>query len=152
MDKIQIWCDGGCRGNQNKENIGAWGVVLKYKNNTKELNGATINTTNNKMELQACIEGLKAILNRALPVEVVLDSNYVLKGITEWIHNWIKKGWKTSQKKPVENKELWQELYELKNQFANIEFVKCKGHTNNEGNIRADELCNIAMDTIVVRS
>lgn len=100
------------------------------------------------MELTACIQALKAIKNKNIPVEVVMDSQYVINGINQWINNWIKKGWKTSQKKPVENKELWKELYNLKNQFADIKFIYCKGHADNEGNNRADELANIAMDEI----
>ncbi len=75
-----------------------------------------------------------------------MDSQYVIKGINEWIENWISKGWRTSQKKPVENKELWLELYNLTKLFNDIKFIHCKGHGNNEGNIRADELANIAMD------
>lgn len=148
MDKIIIYCDGGCRGNQFEHNIGGWGVLMTYKNNTKELHGGTKDTTNNIMELTSCVEGLKSIKNKDIPIEVVMDSQYVIKGINDWVSGWIKKGWKTSQKKPVENKELWQQLVELKNQFKDIKFIKCKGHSDNEGNNRADELANIAMDEL----
>ncbi len=145
---IQVYCDGGCRNNQSKANIGGWGVVLQYKDNIKEIYGSTINTTNNIMELTSCIEALKTITNKSIPVIVNMDSQYVVKGMNEWINNWIKKGWKTSQKKPVENQKLWQELLKLKNEFKDIKFVHCKGHADNKGNIRADELANIAMDEI----
>ncbi len=148
VEKIHIFCDGGCRGNQFKYNIGGWGVVLKYKDFTKELSGNTKNTTNNIMELTSCIEALKKIKRKDIPVIVTMDSQYVVKGINEWINGWIQKGWCNSKKKPVENKELWQTLLELKNSFTDISFVHCKGHANNEGNNRADKLANIAMDRI----
>lgn len=146
MDKILVYCDGGCRGNQFENNVGGWAVVLKYKDNIKEFYGSTKNTTNNIMELTSCIEALKAIKNKDIPVEVVMDSQYVIKGINEWVDKWMKKGWRTSQKKPVENKELWIELLNLKNQFKDIKFIQCRGHADNEGNNRADELVNKAMD------
>jgi ribonuclease HI len=148
MNNIIIHCDGGCRGNQFDENIGAWAVVLKYKNNIKELTGTAKNTTNNIMEIQSCIEGLKAIKNKNIPVEVIMDSQYVIIGINKWIDGWIKRGWRKSDKKSVENKELWKELYELKNTFVDITFSKCSGHANNEGNNRVDELVNEAMDKL----
>lgn len=148
MDKVRIYCDGGCRGNGKKNNIGGWGVYLTYKDYTKEIYGSSIGTTNNIMELTACIEGLKAIKKKDMPVEVLVDSNYVLNGITKWIYGWIKKGWTTSKKEPVENKELWIELYDIKKQFKEITFTKVKGHSTNFGNNKADELANKAMDSI----
>lgn len=148
LDKIYIYADGGCRGNQFKENIGGYGVLLQYKTNAKELKGATRNTTNNIMELTACIEGMKAITDKSIPTEVVMDSNYVITGINSWIYGWLKKEWRNSQGNLVENKELWQQLYALKNEFKDITFIKCKGHSNNEGNNRADKLANEAMDTL----
>lgn len=146
MDKVYVYCDGGCRGNGKENNIGGWGVYLIYKDNKKELCGGTKNTTNNIMELTACIEGLKALNKKDLPVEVIMDSAYVIKGITEWIFSWMKKGWVTSQRTPVENKELWMQLYQLKSEFEDITFTKVKGHSDNEGNNKADELANRAMD------
>lgn len=148
MDKINVYCDGGCRGNQHAINIGGWGVVLMYKDKVKEFYGSTKNTTNNKMELLSCIEALKAITNKNLPTKITMDSQYVIKGINEWIIGWINKGWKTTQRKPVENMELWKELLDLKNQFKEIEFIYTKGHSDNVGNNRADELANIAMDNV----
>lgn len=148
MDNIYVYCDGGCRGNQFDDNIGGWGVVLVYKEYVKEFYGNEVNTTNNKMELTSCIKALKVIKDKTIPIVVTMDSQYVIKGINEWIYGWLKKKWKTSTGKPVENKELWQELLDLKRQFNYIEFIQCRGHADNEGNIRADELANIAMDEI----
>ena len=149
MERIQMYCDGGCRGNGIvKENIGAWGVYLSFAGREKELGGTARGTTNNKMELKATIEALKALKKRTTPVTVYLDSAYVLNGITNWIHGWIAKGWVNSKKQPVENQELWKELYALKREFADIEFIKVKGHSDNEGNIRADKICNVLMNKI----
>ena len=145
---IKLYTDGGCRGNQSDNNIGAWGAYMVYGDVSKEIKGGEINTTNNIMELKGCIEGLKAIKNKTLPVEVYLDSAYVLNGITNWIEGWKKKGWRTANKKPVLNKELWIELDSERNKFNNIEFIKVKGHAGNEGNEIADRLCNEAMDEI----
>lgn len=148
MSIIKIYTDGGCRGNQNETNIGAWAAYMEYGELKKEISGGAINTTNNIMELTGCIEGLKAVKNKNLPVEVYLDSAYVLNGITSWIDNWKKKGWKTANKKPVLNKELWVELDDLRSQFSNIKFIKVKGHSDNPGNNRADYLCNMEMDKL----
>ncbi|WP_053984019.1 ribonuclease HI [Niameybacter massiliensis] len=146
MDKIIIYCDGGCRGNGKNNNVGGWGVYLTYQDKTKELYGGTRGTTNNIMELTACIEGLRAVKWKDVPIEVMVDSAYVLNGITSWIYNWMKKGWVTSKKEPVENKELWQQLYAEKQKFKDIKFVKVKGHSDNFGNNKADALANRAMD------
>jgi ribonuclease HI len=148
MEKIYIYADGGCRGNGKETNVGGYGVYINYKGNEKELRGATRNTTNNIMELTSALEGLKALKTKEIPIEVIMDSQYVIDGINSWIHNWIKKGWRNSQKKPVENKELWQQLWNLKNQFKDITFTKCQGHADNEGNNKADELANQAMGEI----
>ncbi|ONI43483.1 ribonuclease HI [Candidatus Epulonipiscioides gigas] len=147
-EEIQIYCDGGCRGNQKRKNVGGWGVVLIYKGAIKELSDGAIDTTNNKMELTAAIVGLSAIKNKQTPTKVYLDSAYVLNGITNWIYGWLKNGFKDSKKQPVKNQELWQELYKLKCEFKNIEFIKVKGHSTNAGNNRADELCNMEMDKL----
>lgn len=149
MDKIYIYADGGCRGNQHKTNIGGYGVVLQYKGKKKELKGAVKNTTNNIMELTACIVALKEIKDRTIPVVLTTDSSYVVNGINIWIHNWIKREWLKADRKPVENKELWEELYSLKQKFRDVTFVHCKGHSTNEGNNRADKLANEAMDAII---
>jgi ribonuclease HI len=148
MDKIYIYADGGCRGNGKEINVGGYGVYIKYKDKEKEIKGVTRNTTNNIMELTSAIEGLKALKTKEIPIEVIMDSQYVIEGINSWIESWIKRGWRKSDKKPVENKELWKELYNLKNQFKDIAFTKCKGHTDNKGNNKADELANEAMGEI----
>ena len=146
MKKIQIYTDGGCRGNGKKSNIGAWGAYLIYGEHTKEISGGSKKTTNNIMELMGCIEGLKAVKKKDIPVEVYVDSSYVLNGITCWIYGWKRNHWVLSNKEPVKNKELWIELDNLKSQFKDIKFIKVKGHSNCVGNNKADELCNKYMD------
>lgn len=147
--KIIIHCDGGCRGNQSKVNVGGWGAVMQYGEHSKEIYGHAQNTTNNIMELSSCIMALECIKDRSVPVEVTMDSQYVIQGINVWVEGWVKHGWKTSQKKPVENRELWEQLHRLKHQFEDITFLKCKGHADNAGNNRADELANLAMDQAI---
>lgn len=150
MKTIVAYTDGGCRGNGKEGAIGAYGVTMSFtdSNNithTKELSQAFEGVTNNQMELQAVIECLKALKE---PCEVVLmtDSKYVCNAINEkWLEGWIKKGWVNSSKQPVKNKEQWQELNELL-KVHKVSFFWVKGHSVNEGNIRADSLCNEAMD------
>ena len=146
MNIIELYTDGGCRGNQSKNNIGAWGAYMKLNDFEHEIGGYEKNTTNNIMELKGCIEGLKAINYKHYPVKVYLDSAYVLNGITNWIDGWKKKGWVNSSKQPVANKNLWIELDNERNKFTNIEFIKVKGHSDNYGNIQADRICNEYMD------
>lgn len=148
MDKIIIYTDGACSGNQNETNYGGWGVVLRQGENTKELFGGAVNTTNNKMELQGAIEGLKALNKTNIPVELYSDSNYVIQGISSWIHGWKKNGWKNASKKPVENKELWIELDNLRSKFTDIQFIKVKGHNGVELNELADDLANKGVDSV----
>ena len=149
MTRLEIYCDGGCRGNQAEKNVGGWGAYLVWGEHEKELFGGERNTTNNKMELMGAIEGLRAIKNKNVPVDVYVDSAYVLNGITQWIFGWMKKGWVNSKKEPVANKELWQELLAQKNMFPDITFQKVKGHSTNAGNNKADELANRAMDMVL---
>ncbi len=132
---IVIYTDGACSGNPGP---GGWGVLLMYNGHEKELYGSEQDTTNNKMELTAAIEGLKA-LKKPLPVIIYTDSEYVRKGITEWMHGWKKRGWKTAQKKPVKNAELWQALDEIARQY-DIDWRWVKGHAGDPGNERADKL------------
>jgi ribonuclease HI len=148
MENVIIYCDGGCRGNQNTENIGGWGVVFKYKDKMKQLYGGEKNTTNNIMELTAAIKALEVIKTTNIPIQMYIDSAYVINGMNEWIHGWIKKGWKKSNKKPVENKELWIKLNELRNKQSSVEFIKVKGHDGVELNELADTLANKAMDEL----
>lgn len=139
--KITIYTDGGYRP---KDNIGAWACLLRYKEHYKELSGYCLNTTNNVMELTAVINALKA-LKRPCEVELYSDSEYVVKGITEWIHGWLKNGWKSKNKTPVKNQEYWKELHSLTT-IHNISFIWVKGHSRNKDNERVDFLCNQAMN------
>lgn len=150
---IIVYCDGGCRGNQKKDNIGGWGAILTQNgtDNKKEIYGSESNTSNNKMELTACIKSLEAIkenIRQNFNIEIHSDSAYLVNSMNSWISGWIKKNWRNSQKKPVENKELWQQILTLTKQFNNVTFNKCKGHDGVELNERADELANIAMDEL----
>ena len=140
---LKIYTDGACRGNPGQ---GGWGAILKYANTIKEINGVSQQTTNNIMELTAVIESLK-LLNRRCNIIITTDSNYVKNGITEWIYNWKKNGWKTANKKPVKNQDLWIELDNLVKQHK-IEWKWIKGHSGHPENERADQLANEAIDNI----
>ena len=148
VTRLELYCDGGCRGNQADTNVGGWGAYLVWGEHTKELWGGELNTTNNKMELMGAIEGLRAIKNKNVPVDVFVDSAYVLNGITQWVYGWMKKGWVNSKKEPVANKELWLQLLEEKGKIPDITFHKVKGHADNPGNNMADALANRAMDEL----
>jgi ribonuclease HI len=138
---VQIFTDGACKGNPGP---GGWGAIMKYGDHVKELNGYSAETTNNIMELTAVIEALKS-LTRPCKIILTTDSNYVKNGITEWIHNWKKKGWKTANKKPVKNKECWLQL-DVEVQRHQIEWKWVKGHSGHPENERADELANEAVE------
>lgn len=148
MEKVIVYTDGGCRGNQNKTNVGGWGAVLSYKGKEIELKGSKLNTTNNVMELTGVVEALKHIKTNNIHIEVYADSTYVVDGMNSWVKNWIKNNWRKSNKKPVENKELWMELNELVKNQASVTFYKVKGHSGDAGNEKADELANKAMDEL----
>lgn len=148
MIEIVIHCDGGCRGNGKAENLGGWGVMLEFGDQKKELRGAECNTTNQRMELTACIKALEAVKRTDIPVRVVSDSAYLVNGMNSWTYAWARNGWMTSLRKPVLNAELWRRLVDLRSGFRKIEFSQCKGHAGNEGNNRADALANQAMDEI----
>jgi ribonuclease HI len=135
INKVVIYTDGACSGNPGK---GGWGAVLIFGEITKEIYGYNSDTTNNRMELMAVIEALKALKKTCL-VELYLDSQYVKNGITEWIVKWQKNGWKTADKKPIKNQDLWLELWEQKNKH-NISWHWVKGHSNHPLNDKADEL------------
>ena len=121
------------------QDLGGWGAILIYKNIKKEMSGGEKNTTNNIMEMTAVIEGLKALKYKC-EVEIYSDSAYVVNAFNQgWIYKWIKKGWVTSDKEPVKNKKLWQELYDLTKNHK-VTFIKVKGHSDNELNNRCDEL------------
>ena len=138
---VQIFTDGACKGNPGP---GGWGAIMKYGDHVKELNGYSAETTNNIMELTAVIEALKS-LTRPCKIILTTDSNYVKNGITEWIHGWKKKGWKTANKKPVKNKDYWQ-LLDAEVQRHHIEWKWVKGHSGHPENERADELANEAVE------
>lgn len=148
MAEIIIYCDGGCRGNQNENNVGGWGVFLQYGEHKKELYGGERDTTNNQQELKGAINALLALKTTDKPVRIHCDSNYVVKGMNEWVLGWKRKGWKKGDGKKPENLELWKELDGLALKQKDIKFIKVKGHSDNEGNNRADELANQAMDEI----
>ena len=139
-EEVQIFTDGACKGNPGP---GGWGAILRFQDNEKEINGYKPLTTNNIMELMAVIESLKAI-SKPFQIEITTDSKYVKNGITSWIHNWKKNGWKTAAKKPVKNKELWIELDHLI-QKHNVSWKWVKGHSGHIENERADELANEAI-------
>lgn len=139
--EVTVYTDGACRGNPGP---GGWGVVLSSGKHEKVLKGYEADTTNNRMELMAAIMALRA-LNKPCQVALWTDSQYVRQGITQWIHNWIKRGWKTAAKQPVKNAELWKSLYE-ETQRHRVEWHWIKGHSGHPGNEQADTLANEAID------
>ncbi len=140
---VDMFTDGSCLGNPGP---GGWGVVLRWNGNEKELSGGEPETTNNRMELLAAIRGLEA-LTRPVAVNLYTDSQYVKNGITSWIHNWKKNGWKTSSKKPVKNEDLWRQLDEQM-QNHNVNFHWVKGHAGHPENERADDLARAAATSV----
>ena len=139
MADIQIYTDGACKGNPGP---GGWGALLRCAGREKELCGGEAHTTNNRMELTAVIEALAA-LRRPCEVDIFLDSQYVRQGITTWLENWKKRGWRTADKKPVKNIDLWRKLDALVYQSGHaVQWHWVKGHAGNEGNERADALAN----------
>lgn len=148
LNEVVIYTDGACKGNPGP---GGWGAWLKSGATEKDLFGGELNTTNNRMELTAVIEGLAA-LKRPCKVQLYLDSQYVRKGITEWIRGWKAKGWMTASKQPVKNVELWQRLDKLVAEGGHqIEWRWVKGHSGDPGNERADMLANKGVDKALGR-
>lgn len=143
MTSVTIYTDGACRGNPGP---GGWGALLIYGEKERELWGGEAQTTNNRMELRAAIEALRA-LKRRCQVELYTDSTYVRQGILEWMPNWKKRGWKTAQKKPVKNGDLWRELDEAAGNH-DVSWHWVKGHSGNAGNERADQLANRGIDEL----
>ena len=142
--ETEIFTDGACRGNPGP---GGWGVVLRYNNHEKTLYGAEPLTTNNRMELMAAIMGLES-LKRPCRVRLTTDSQYVQKGIQEWMANWKKRGWKTAARKPVKNVDLWQRLDRASDRH-DIEWHWVRGHSGHPENERADALANRAIDELL---
>ena len=139
MKRVQLITDGACLGNPGP---GGWACVLRYNSHKRELWGSSSQTTNNRMELTAAIEGLK-VLKESCEVEVVTDSEYLKNGITQWIHGWKRNGWKTSAKKPVVNQDLWVEL-DASVQKHRVHWTWTKGHADHQDNNRCDELATEA--------
>jgi len=139
MKTIQIFTDGACLGNPGP---GGWACILRHNENSKELFGSVPHTTNNRMELTAAIEGLRALQERC-DVELTTDSEYLKNGITTWIHGWKRNGWKTAAKKPVVNQDLWEQLDALAAKHQ-IRWAWTKGHADHPDNNRCDELATAA--------
>ena len=142
-ETVEIFTDGACRGNPGP---GGWGVVLRYKDKEKTLHGGEPHTTNNRMELMAAISGLEA-LKRPSKVVLTTDSQYVKKGITEWLADWKRRGWKTADRKPVKNVDLWQRLDEVVAKHQ-VKWHWVRGHTGHPENERADVLANRGIDEL----
>jgi len=141
-ERVQIYTDGACSGNPGP---GGWGAVLIFKGKERELSGYEPQTTNNRMEMTAVLEALRALTKEA-KVDLYTDSQYVQKGLTEWIKGWKLRGWKTADKKPVANADLWQ-LLEAAYKAHDVKIHWVRGHDGNEGNERADRLAVAAIET-----
>ena len=142
-DVVEIYTDGACKGNPG---VGGWGALLRSGAEMRELYGGEALTTNNRMELLAVIRALEA-LKRTCKVRLHTDSQYVQLGISKWIHGWKKNGWRTADKKPVKNADLWRQLDELAAKHE-IEWLWVKGHAGHDGNERADELANLGAASV----
>ncbi|UCJ15350.1 ribonuclease HI [Pseudomonas sp. MM211] len=142
-EQVELYTDGACKGNPG---VGGWGALLVFQGVEKELWGGELATTNNRMELMGAIRGL-AELKRPCDVRLVTDSQYVMKGIQEWMPNWKKRGWKTAAKEPVKNADLWQQLDEQVNRH-NVTWQWVRGHIGHPGNERADQLANRGVEDI----
>lgn len=140
LDTVEMWTDGACKGNPGP---GGWGALIRWDGVTKELCGGEPSTTNNRMELTAVIEGLAA-LKRGCTVTLHVDSVYVMNGMTSWIHGWKRNGWRTANKKPVKNADLWHAL-DAQVARHRLTWVWVKGHAGDPGNERADELANLGV-------
>jgi len=143
LTPVDVYTDGACRGNPGP---GGWGALLRYGDHERELWGGERATTNNRMELLAVIRALET-LKRGCAVRLHTDSQYVQKGITEWIHNWKKRGWKTAAREPVKNADLWRALDEQAGRHR-VDWIWVRGHAGHEGNERADALANRGVDSL----
>ncbi|MBI5020574.1 MAG: ribonuclease HI [Ignavibacteriales bacterium] len=140
--KIIIYCDGACSGNQFSKNAGGWGAVLNFGDLTKEIYGGEKNTSNQRMEITACIKALEAIKKEEVKISIYSDSAYLVNCMNErWYESWLKNGWKNAKKKPVENQDLWMRLLELLKKHE-VDFHKVTGHSGNKLNERADKLAH----------
>jgi len=143
MSTVEIFTDGACRGNPGP---GGWGAILRYNGHEKELYGAERDTTNNRMELMAAIRALES-LKRGCKVSLTTDSEYLRKGITEWLEQWKSRGWRTAAKKPVKNVDLWQRLEQAIEEH-DVDWHWVKGHSGHDENERADQLANRGIDEL----
>ena len=143
LPRVEMWTDGACKGNPG---VGGWGAWMRFGDQEKELWGGEAATTNNRMELSAVIEGLRA-LKRPCLITLHVDSTYVMNGLTKWLPGWKRNGWLTGDKKPVKNKELWQAL-EVEVERHHVTWVWVKGHAGDPGNERADGLANRGVDDV----
>lgn len=148
MSHIEIYTDGACRGNPGP---GGWGALLLAGEHRKELSGSERLTTNNRMELLAAIRGLEALKKPGTSARVYTDSQYVIKGISEWVASWKKRGWKTADKKPVKNQDLWEQLDAIASTH-DLEWHWVRGHSGVEGNEHVDRLANEAIDAMLAGS
>ncbi|MEM6820131.1 MAG: ribonuclease HI [Pseudomonadota bacterium] len=146
-DPVTIYTDGACRGNPGP---GGWGALLRYGDVEREIKGGELETTNNRMELTAAIEALRALRRRCV-VDLYTDSTYVREGITKWLANWKSRGWKTAAKKPVKNQDLWIELDEMTGNHE-VRWHWVKGHAGDPGNEAADMLANQGLDALLEQS
>lgn len=143
MDRVEVFTDGACSGNPGP---GGWGAILRAKGSEKELSGAEAETTNNRMELMAVIAAMEA-LKRPCAVTITTDSQYVMKGMTEWLDGWKRKNWRTANKKPVKNVDLWQRL-DAAIQSHQVDWQWVRGHDGHPENERADQLAVAARETL----
>ena len=146
-DAVEIFTDGACSGNPGP---GGWAAILRYRDNERELSGAEPETTNNRMELMAAIAALEA-LKRPCDVRLSTDSQYLSKGITEWLPRWRERNWRTSARKPVKNADLWQRLDQAVARHR-VDWIWVKGHSGHEENERADRLARAAIASLAERS
>jgi ribonuclease HI len=145
---IEIYTDGACRGNPGP---GGWAALLISGDHRKEVSGSERLTTNNRMELLGAIHGIEALKKPGTTARIYTDSQYVIKGISTWVASWKQRGWKTADKKPVKNQDLWERLDALAQQH-NLEWHWVRGHSGVEGNERVDQLANEAIDAMLARS
>lgn len=144
-ERITVYCDGACSGNQSANNIGGWGAVLSYNSTVREIHGGERDTSNQRMELTACIKALERITSNNIPIDAYSDSAYLVNCMhEEWYVNWQKNGWRNSKKQPVENQDLWKKLLTLIDTRA-IRFHKVTGHTGVRLNERADQLAQLGI-------
>lgn len=143
--RVIIYCDGACSGNQYRANTGGWGAILKYGDKIKEVYGGEPNTTNQRMELTACIKALEQIRSGGYDIDIYTDSAYLTNCMLQkWYLNWQKNGWKNSKKEPVENRDLWEQLITYLS-LHNIAFHKVSAHCGDKLNERADELARLGI-------